>query len=125
MALGKRLVSFNNLNKHQLVFNFQDIFFLFFIFLIWNVHGLDFRKQHNAIQSISPFLTSFCHVLLISNTFTSNTFISNARLELAKTQANAKQRPGAELSLLEKYSHSSSTLLSKNNSTYSKKYAKQ
>ena len=125
MALGKRLVSFNNLNKHQLVFNFQDIFFLFFIFLIWNVHGLDFRKQQCYSINFSFFDVILSHVLLISNTFTSNTFISNARLELAKTQANAKQRPGAELSLFEKYSHSSSTLLSKNNSTYSKKYAKQ
>ena len=53
--------------------------------------------------------------------FVSNTFISNARLKLAKNQANAKQHPEAELLLFENYSHSSSTLSSKNNSTYSKK----
>ena len=53
--------------------------------------------------------------------FISNTFISNVRLKLAKIQANAKQHPEAELFLFENYSHSSSTLLSKNNRIYSKK----
>ena len=53
--------------------------------------------------------------------FISNTFISNTRLKLAKNQANAKQNPEAELLLFENYSHSSSTLSSKNNRTYSKK----
>ena len=52
--------------------------------------------------------------------FTSNTFISNATLKLAKNQANAKQQPEAELLLFENYSHSSSTLSSKNYRTYSK-----
>ena len=52
----------------------------------------------------------------------SNTFISKARLKLARNQANAKQHPEAEL---ENYSHSSSTLLSKNNWIYSKKQAKE
>ena len=47
--------------------------------------------------------------------------MSNARLILAKCQANAKQHPEAELLLFENYSHSSFTLSSKNNSTYSKK----
>ena len=51
--------------------------------------------------------------------FISNTVISNARLKSAKTQANAKQHPEAELLLFENYSHSSSTLSSKNNRTYS------
>ena len=51
----------------------------------------------------------------------SNTFISNASLKLAKNQVNAKQHPEAEFLLYENYSHSSSTLSSKNNSTYSKK----
>ena len=52
--------------------------------------------------------------------FISDTFKSNARLKLAKNQANAKQHPEAELLLFEIYSHSSSTLSSKNNRTYSK-----
>ena len=51
----------------------------------------------------------------------SNTFISNTRLKLAKNQVNAKQHPEAVLFLFENYSHSSSTLLSKNRS-YSKNY---
>ena len=57
--------------------------------------------------------------------FISNTFISNARLKLPINQANAKQQPEAELLLSENYSHSSSTLSSKNDRTYSKKYAKE
>ena len=51
----------------------------------------------------------------------SNTFISNSRLKLAKNQANDKQHPEADLFLFENHSHSSSTLSSKNNWTYSKK----
>ena len=47
--------------------------------------------------------------------------MSNASLKLAKNQADAKQHPQAELFLFENYSHSSSTLSSRNNSTYSKK----
>ena len=47
--------------------------------------------------------------------------LSNARLKLAKNQENAKQHPQAELLLFENYSHYSSTLSSKINSTYSKK----
>ena len=57
----------------------------------------------------------------ITRFFISNTFISNDRLKLAKKQANAKQHPEAELLLFENYSHSSYTLSSKNNRTYSKK----
>ena len=51
-------------------------------------------------------------------------FISNARLKLAKNQANAKQHPKTKLLLFENYSHSSS-MLSKNNRTYSKKSKEQ
>ena len=47
--------------------------------------------------------------------FISNTFISNASQKLIKNQANAKQYPKAELWLFENYSHSPSTLSSKNN----------
>ena len=57
--------------------------------------------------------------------FLSYTFISNARLKLAKNQANAKQHPEAELLKLKNYSHSSSTLSTKDNRTYSKKKQKK
>ena len=53
--------------------------------------------------------------------FISNTFISNARLKLVKNQANAKQHSEAELLKSENYWHSSSTLSSNNNRTYSRK----
>ena len=56
----------------------------------------------------SLFLWCFVHAFFISNTF-----ISNAGLKLAKSQANAKQHPEAELFLFEKYPHSSFTLSSK------------
>ena len=46
-------------------------------------------------------------------------------MKLAKNQANAKQHPEAELLLFESYSHSSSTLSSKNTRTHSKKQAKE
>ena len=49
-----------------------------------------------------------------------NIFIQT-RLKFAKNQANAKQHPEAKPLLVENYSLSSSTLLSKNNKTYSKK----
>ena len=48
-------------------------------------------------------------------------FISNARLLLARNQANAKQCPQAELLLFQNYSHTSSSLSTKNNWRYSKK----
>ena len=48
-------------------------------------------------------------------------FVSNARLKFVKTQANAKQHREAQLLLFENYSHSSSTLSSKNNRTYFEK----
>ena len=44
-------------------------------------------------------------------------FISNTRLKLGKNQANAKQRPEAELWLFDNSSHSSTTLSYKINST--------
>ena len=52
-------------------------------------------------------------------------FISNAWLKLANNQVNAKQNPEPKLLLFENYSHSSPTLSCKNNSTYSKKKAKE
>ena len=46
-------------------------------------------------------------------------------MKLAKNQANAKQHPEAGLLTLENYWHSSSTLSSDNNRTYSKKQEKE
>ena len=63
--------------------------------------------------------------LLIHAFFVSNTIISNVRLKWAKNQTNAKQHPAAELLLFENDSHSSYTLSSKNNRTYSKKEAEE
>ena len=57
--------------------------------------------------------------------FISDAFISNIRLKSAKNQASAKQQSEAEFFLFENYSHSSSTLSSKNNRTCSKKQAKE
>ena len=54
----------------------------------------------------------------------SNIFIRNARPKLGKNQANAKHYPEVEFLLFENYSHSSSTSLSENDRTYSKKKAK-
>ena len=48
-------------------------------------------------------------------------FYKQRQAEIAKNQANAKQHPEAELLLFKYYSHSSSTLSSRNNRTYSKK----
>ena len=60
--------------------------------------------------------------------FISNTFISNARLKLAKNQANAKKHPEVLPFEVLNFCHlkimhhsSSTTLLSKNNRTYSSK----
>ena len=64
-------------------------------------------------------------VYVVHTFFISSTFISNARLKLIKNQANAKQHLEAELLLFENYSHSSSTLSSKNNRAYSKKQANE
>ena len=47
------------------------------------------------------------------------------RLKLLKNQADAKQNPDDKLLLFENYSRSSSTLSSKNNSTYSKNKQKK
>ena len=46
-------------------------------------------------------------------------FYKQRQTEIGENQANAKQDPEAELLLFENYSHYSSTLSSKNNSTYS------
>ena len=68
---------------------------------------------------------SLLYFLQLHASLISNTFISNARLKVAKNQANTKKHPEAELLLFENYSHSSSTLSSKNNRTCFIKKAKQ
>ena len=71
------------------------------------------------------FQEIFLNMTISYSPFPSSTytlfFISNTMLKLAKIQVNAKQHPEAELQLFENYSHSSSTLSSKNIRTYSKK----
>ena len=51
--------------------------------------------------------------------------ISNAWLKLAKSQANAKEHPEAELLLFENYSLCSPMLSSKNNRMYSENIRKR
>ena len=58
---------------------------------------------------------------LYTRFFISNTFISNVRLKLTKNRANDKQHPEIEFLLFENYSHSLSTLSSKNNKLCPKK----
>ena len=65
-------------------------------------------------------LLSELHTFLISNTF-----ISKTRLKLVKIQASAKSHPEAEILLFESYSRFSSTLSSKNATTYSEKISKR
>ena len=77
---------------------------------------ISWKFQKNLLECFQWVYTLF----LISNTF-----ISSVRLKLVKNQAYAKQHPEAELWLFENYSHSSSTLSSKNNRTYCKKYVKE
>ena len=52
-------------------------------------------------------------------------FYKQHQAEIGKNQANAKQHPEAERLTFENFSHSSSTLSSKKNRTYSKKSAKK
>ena len=60
-----------------------------------------------------------CFFLFVLKMLFKNIFIQT-RLKFAKNQANAKYHPEAKPLLVENYSLSSSTLLSKNNKTYSK-----
>ena len=77
--------------------------------------------NHGMFCAELLFSSFFYYSSVLLAFFISNTVISNDRLKLAKNQANAKKHPEAELLLFVNYSHSSSTLSSKNNSTYSKK----
>ena len=80
------------------------------------------KNKFNSFVSICICIYYiYIHRCIFNVFFISNTFISNARLKKAKNQANSKQHPRVELLLYKDYSHSSSTLSSKNNMTYSKK----
>ena len=101
-----------------------------YVYLIWFI---EFHKSDSGgkIWCFLPypicrirFFKTLVQTLRLHAFFISNTFISNARLKLAKNQAKNKQNLEPELSLLENYSLFSSTLLSKNNRRYSKKYTK-
>ena len=96
----------------------QKTFFMVF-------KGLSFSEKIKICYKIADtsFNTrkGFLQYTSLHGFFISNTFISNARLKLAKNQANAKQQPEGELLKSENYWHSSSTLSSNNNRTYSKK----
>ena len=65
---------------------------------------IDFDINHNT--NFFPSKQHFCKQ-------------RQAGIELAKNQGNAKKHPVAELLLYENYSHSLSTLSSKNSRTYS------
>ena len=58
------------------------------------------------------------HAFFISNTY------KQRQAEISKNQAKAKQHPQAKLLLFENYLLSSSTLSSKHDRRYSKKYTK-
>ena len=63
------------------------------------------------------------HYLFVVHAFSykQHFLISNARVKLAKNKTNAKQQhPETEFCYFENYSHSSSTLSSKNNRTFEK-----
>ena len=85
---------------------------MFNISILRILTGKSTLKENSSVHEKYEYTRGF---------FISITFTSNTRLKLAKNQANAKQYLEAELLLFENHSHSSSILLSKNNSTYSKK----
>ena len=74
-----------------------------------------FQPNAQASEYTSVIWQNMRPMAVYSICFISNTFISYVRIKLAKAQANAKQKPEAELLLFDNYSHSSSTLSSKNN----------
>ena len=82
---------------------------------------LHFHMEYNSelILPLIYLLRGSKLSIVIHVFFISNIFISNARLKLVKIQANTKQHPESELVVSEKYSHSSSTLSSRNNMTCS------
>ena len=94
-------------------------------FVFWSVFG-DLQLTQISLSFQTAFcnsnfmtiqlklrLTWLTYLIKLKYTFLfiSNTLTSNGRLKLAKSQANAKQHPEAELLL--HYSHFSSTLSSK------------
>ena len=87
-----------------------------FSFSIQSWSRLLFMLKIAFLNSHKFHLLSELHTFLISNTF-----ISKTRLKLVKIQASAKSHPEAEMLLFESYSGFSSTLSSKNATTYSEK----
>ena len=79
------------------------------VLLVW--HSCCTRVARAALASLASGTLA---VKSTARFFISKNFISNARLRLSKNQANAKQHPEAELLVFENYSHSWSTLSSKN-----------
>ena len=68
----------------------------------------------NCSKINTPFITT-------TSFFYRQYFYKQLQAETGKNEENAKQHPRATLLLFENYSHSLSTLSSKNNETYSKK----
>ena len=64
-------------------------------------------------------------IRLACTRFYKHNFYKQRKLKLAKNRANANQHPEAQLFLFENDSHSPPKLSSKNNKTYTKKYAKE
>ena len=72
---------------------------------------------HNPVK----YLDNFSLIYVLHAFFYEQDFYKQHQAEIAKNQASVKQDHEAELLLFEDYSHSSSTLSSKNNRTYSTK----
>ena len=109
-----------------LIFPYSFLFIYFFHFILF------FKKSQTkttwlradiapAINHDSRGLTEACAAAWSKYTFYLETLISNARLKLVKIQITVKLHAEPELLLFENYSHSSSTLPSKNNRIYSKR----
>ena len=73
---------------------------------------------------LQMFLFTWSILITYTLFFVSSTFVSSARLKLAKNQANAKQRPEAELLLFKDSLLSSFTSSFKNSRRHSKKCTK-
>ena len=99
--------------RSRVGYNFSTIFFegriksLICMDVLWLT--LNMREAFLQYASLHPSFSYKHH------------FYKQARMKLAKSQVNAKQHPEAELLASENYWHSSSTLSSNNDRTYSRK----
>ena len=82
-------------------------------------------NQLNGIYIMGLLVVNGLHTFFYKQLFYKRRQVEISKLNRLKIQTKAKQRPEAEVSLFETYSHNSSTLSSKNNRTYSKKLAKE